>query len=78
MNFIKKTLQLTSARLKTKEIEIVDNIEEFKLITHENELIQAIINILNNSIDAFENRDSVKKHIIFLKLEKSKKIHILI
>jgi PAS domain S-box-containing protein len=51
-----KTLKLINSRLKNKDIEIIqNNYSEIIFDTYESELIQVFINIINNSIDAFEN-----------------------
>ena len=48
-----KATQLISSRLSTKEIELKSDIDSTSFKTFENELLQCLINILNNSIDAF-------------------------
>ncbi len=60
-----KTIQLTSSRFSNKNIHIIQNIEDFQINTYENELIQSIINILNNAIDAFDNTNQDEKIIFF-------------
>ena len=70
-----KTIQLTSSRFSNKNIQLIQNIEDIKVITYENELIQAIINILNNAIDAFDRNEQNEKIILFkIKREPSCKI----
>ena len=70
-----KAIQLVSARLATKEINIDSEIDNIKIATFENELLQALINILNNAIDAFENKTQENKVIkFFIKYEKECKI----
>ena len=63
-----KTLKLISTRLKNKNITIVENYVDIKFNTYEREMIQVFINIINNSIDAFENKDYDK--VIFLETYK--------
>ncbi len=54
---INKTLLLLSSKLKDKEIEIIQDIQNVQLHVIENELIQLLMNIINNAEDAFvENR----------------------
>ncbi|WP_072679571.1 cache domain-containing protein [Arcobacter sp. LA11] len=60
-----KTVQLTSSRFSNRNIHIIKNIQNFQILTYENELIQAIINILNNAIDAFETSKQNEKIILF-------------
>ena len=47
-----KTLNLLNAQFVAKDIKIIQNIEEYKVSSIENELIQVLINILNNARDA--------------------------
>ncbi|RXK12641.1 histidine kinase [Halarcobacter mediterraneus] len=70
-----KAIQLVSARLSTKEITLKSQVDKVTITTFENELLQALINILNNAIDAFENKTQKDKLISFLiKYEKQCKI----
>jgi len=57
------TFDLISAQFSTKNIIIIENIEDIELFTYENELIQALINILNNSKDELIKIDSKDKFI---------------
>ncbi|RXI31381.1 histidine kinase, partial [Arcobacter aquimarinus] len=53
---------------KSKDIKIIqNNYAEIKFDTYESALIQVFINIINNSIDAFENIDEDK--YIFIDVE---------
>ncbi len=54
-NTLKKTLNLISAQFAAKDIEIIKNIEEMEILSLENELIQVLVNLLNNSRDALLN-----------------------
>lgn len=49
---LKKVFVLMHANLKNAEIEVIQHIPQVELHSHQNELIQAILNILNNSKDA--------------------------
>jgi signal transduction histidine kinase len=66
-----KVFKLTNAQFKNYEINFVLNIEDFKIFGYENEFIQALINILNNSKDALENKEY--KKLIFITTYKIKK-----
>jgi PAS domain S-box-containing protein len=59
-DLLSKTLKLISSRLKNSNIEVIQDNQNIKLDTYENELVQVYINIINNSIDAFENTNSNK------------------
>ena len=67
-NLLEKTLRLILTRLKNKEITIVKNSLDIEFKTYEREMIQVFINIINNSIDAFENKNYDK--FIFFETEK--------
>ena len=74
---IEKVLKLIDSRLKTKDIEVVKNSVDLNIIGLENEFIQVILNILNNSIDAFKNSNYLKK-LIFIDISKDKNNAIII
>lgn len=61
-NLFSITLKLVFPRLKNRDIEIVQNTESVEIDVYESEIIQVFINIINNSIDAFENINT-KKYI---------------
>ncbi|MFA7083517.1 MAG: cache domain-containing protein [Arcobacteraceae bacterium] len=50
-----KIFKLLSFKQKNNDINIIKNIEEIHFETFENELIQAVINIINNAKDALEH-----------------------
>ncbi len=66
-----KTLDLLDSKLKYKNIKIIKNIENINIVAFENELIQVIMSILNNSKDAFGNKENYLR-IIFLDISKDK------
>ena len=61
---IDKTLKLFGIQFNEYNISIIKDIKKIKINSIENELIQVLINILNNSRDAFE--ESEKKRLIFI------------
>lgn len=67
-NTFEKLFKLTSAQFKNLEITFVNEINAYELYNYENELIQALINILNNAKDALENKDTPK--VIFISTNK--------
>ena len=67
-NLLEKTLKLILTRLKNKEITIIKNNLDIEFETYEREIIQVFMNIVNNSIDAFENKSYDK--FIFFETEK--------
>jgi len=69
---IEKTLYLITARVKQHNITIIKEIEDVEILSLENELIQVLLNILNNAIDALKSKESEEK-LIFIKVTKSKK-----
>ena len=72
-----KTITLISSRLKHNDINIVRNIENIELITHQNQLIQVIINLLNNAKDEFENMPKDLKKYIFIDAVKKDNQYII-
>ncbi len=68
LNTIDKTLNLVSAQFTAKEIKIIKDIELIEINSLENELVQALVNILNNSKDALINLSSEK--FIFIDIYK--------
>ena len=68
-NLFEKTLKLILTRLKNKEINIINKSTDIKFETYEREMIQVIMNIINNAIDAFENKDYNK--FIFIETQKT-------
>jgi len=64
-NTLNKTLNLINAQFVSKEIKIIKNIEDFNLLSIENELIQVLINILNNARDELVKKEDGKR-LIFI------------
>ncbi len=62
---VSKALKLTSAQFNAKDIQIIEDIEEFEIEGVENELVQVLINILNNAKDALLKIEDRKK-LIFI------------
>ena len=73
---INKTLNLVHAQFVAKEIEIIQDIEEISINSIENELIQVLVNILNNSRDALIKIEEHKRLIFINIYEKNKNIII--
>lgn len=59
-----KTMMLVSGELIDKKIKIVPNIEDIELHSYQNDFIQILINIINNSKDAFKDKEGDK--VIFI------------
>lgn len=77
LEVFKKTLDLISAQFSSKDIEIIKNIEGVEFESYENELIQALINILNNSRDELIKKDA-ERFIFVDAFEKDNFINIII
>ncbi|MDN5079418.1 cache domain-containing protein [Aliarcobacter butzleri] len=77
IEIFKKTLDLISAQFSSKDIEIIKNIEGVEFESYENELIQALINILNNSRDELIKKDG-ERFIFVDAFEKDNFINITI
>lgn len=67
---INQVISLVSPNLKSNEIMIKEDIENIFLHTYKNELIQALLNIINNAKDALCNIDNPR--YIFINISKNK------
>ncbi len=70
----KKTIDLIHSNFLSKDIQIINNIENVKIFGYETELIQVLINILNNSKDALELISDEKLILIDVTKENNKVI----
>ena len=77
-NTLNLTLDLISTQFREKEIVVIKNIEDFELFSYENELIQALINILNNSRDELIKKSSNEEKYIFIDVYKDSENEIYI
>lgn len=67
-NTFEKLFNITSSQFKNLEIIFITEINDYELFNYENELIQALMNILNNAKDALEKKDTPK--VIFISTKK--------
>ncbi|MEA3354664.1 MAG: ATP-binding protein [Campylobacterota bacterium] len=67
---INKSLNIIKASLKTNHIEHIEQLDDVEIESYENELIQALNNIINNSKDALKEFD-IEDKLIFIKSFKS-------
>jgi signal transduction histidine kinase len=72
-----KVFKLTDGQFSHNDIIFIKNIEEIKLCSLENELIQALINILNNSKDALIELEKPTPRVIFIDVYKQNKKAII-
>jgi signal transduction histidine kinase len=72
---IEKVLYLVSSKLKNREITIIKNSEKINISGLSNEFIQVLLNIINNTLDAFKEHDFENK---FIFIDAYKKDHKLI
>ena len=63
---IDKVINLVDSQFKFHRIQIIQNIDDIKITTYENELIQVIINLLNNSRDELIKKDTSFEKFIFI------------
>lgn len=63
---IKKVETLISAQMKTNSVTLIKNIEDIKVCSFENELLQVIVNLFKNSIDEFVKKDVRKNAYVFV------------
>ncbi len=73
---IEKVLYLISSKLKNREINVIKNTLDIEVLGLINEFIQVLLNIINNSLDAFEEQKLDKK-FIFMDLYKNNNSLIL-
>ena len=71
-----KTLQLVSAQFTAKDIEIIQNINSYELLSIENQLIQVLINIFNNARDALLTKQNQRRLIFINTYKKDNKAYI--
>ena len=72
-NSINTVLSIVKGSLKNYFINIEKDIEEIELYSYENELNQAILNIINNSKDALKNIEENQRNIYINVLKKDNK-----
>ncbi|MEA2099921.1 MAG: HAMP domain-containing sensor histidine kinase, partial [Campylobacterota bacterium] len=65
---VDKTMSLLSASFKTHNIEVIENIEDVKIFSLENELTQAILNIIKNAKDILMTLDKGSRKLIFINI----------
>ncbi|GAX88164.1 conserved hypothetical protein [Lebetimonas natsushimae] len=70
-----ETIELIDAQLKSKGIKIIIKGEDFYIKGNKNQFRQVVLNLINNSKDAFLNQD--EKEIKIILKSKIKKIYIL-
>ena len=73
---IEKTLNIIGSKFKNLRIQIVKDINPVQIRSYENELIQVLINLFNNSKDEFIEKN-IKKRFIFIRLYKKDGFMIL-
>jgi signal transduction histidine kinase len=72
-NSLEKICALIEPQLYSKNVQIIKNIDDISIFGFENEFMQVIINILNNSKDELEKKDLEEKYIfIDTKIVKNK------
>ncbi len=70
---IDRTMTLLNASFKTHNIEVIENIDEIELLALENELTQAILNIINNAKDILITLPKEVRRLIFINIYKKDK-----
>ncbi len=71
-----KTLNIIKSQFTEKDIEIIQDINYIELLSMENEIIQVLINILNNSRDALMKLENQRRLIFINIYKKNKKLII--
>jgi len=70
-NSLDKTMSLLTASFKTHSIEVIENIEDIELTALENELTQALLNIIKNAKDALVTLPADSERLIFIDVYKA-------
>ena len=70
-----KTFKLLFAQLKSMNIEVIENIEDIEIKGYERELLQVLLNIFKNAMDALEKVDG-EKYIFVNIYNKENILHI--
>jgi signal transduction histidine kinase len=76
-DLINKLLKLTSAEFKENNINVIKRIENFEILSYENEILQVLINILNNAKDELTKDLSKPIGHVFIDLYKQNKTLII-
>jgi PAS domain S-box-containing protein len=66
-DILAKTLKLINSQFITKDIKIIQDIQDYQITTIQNELIQVLINILNNARDILISKEN-KKRLLFINI----------
>ena len=67
-SLLNKTIKLTTPKLKIKNVNVIKNIDEFDFESFESKIIQILINLINNAVDAF--KESTNNNYIFINIQK--------
>jgi len=67
---IDKTISLLSAVFKTHNIEVIQKIEDIELTALENELTQAVLNIVKNAKDILVTKPEDERKLLFINIYK--------
>ena len=68
---INKVFKLLSSQIKGSNIHIIENIEDITIKNYERELLQVLLNIIKNAIDALNDKDKEMKKYIFIDIYKN-------
>jgi signal transduction histidine kinase len=74
---IEKVLNLIETEYKTKDIQIISNIKIFDVYSYENELLQVLLNLLNNSKDELIKVENKNNRLIFIEIYKENSNFVL-
>ncbi len=60
-----KTMMITGKKFKSEGITFIKDIEDFQILNYDNALVQVLLNLFNNSKDAFDE-NGIKDKFIFI------------
>ncbi|WP_121627391.1 cache domain-containing protein [Poseidonibacter antarcticus] len=73
---INKTIKLLNSQFNAKNIELIKNVQNHKLKSIENEIIQVLINLLNNARDALLSKEKQRRLIFINTYRKDDNIYL--
>ena len=75
---VNKTINILISQFNSKDIELIQDIQDTQIKGLENELIQVLINIINNSRDALLEKHNTKRLIFINSFKSNEEVVILI
>ena len=65
-NTIQKAIHILAPTFSKYDIYLLENYEDIEIISYENNLLQCLMNIITNAIDALKNLNDNEKRVIYI------------